>query len=350
MLSPGANSLASTLTSATTDAAATDAAATAATDAATTDAAATSAGPTDAGAADATTIDMATEAASSGVRHRQQRSGSPGRAGGVVNEREKDESEPSGSSELCQSGTEMSGNVRGLVGTEGSVQLSGGTAAEEQGCSGGTASVGKQRGQQSPVVTQSQSQSQSQPVAAAPAVVTDSDREVTECSTDGRSVAAMEEGHLCEESTVSVDECGGQQAVGTSSISGTSGSGGQSSVCSSDISGDREFDSTLGHPGEDLGSLSRSSSQSGGSTPVTPVRESDSSARAVRARARAVIVARQQTAQTELDQLEQLEQRHETALNSPSTPAVERELKDIEGELQRIVLSAGLPVSPMRRQ
>ena len=151
MLSPGANSLASTLTSATTDAAATDAAATAATDAATTDAAATSAGPTDAGAADAMTIDMATEAASSGVRHRQQRSGSPGRAGGVVNEREKDESEPSGSSELCQSGTEMSGNVRGLVGTEGSVQLSGGTAAEEQGCSGGIASVGKQRGQQSPV-------------------------------------------------------------------------------------------------------------------------------------------------------------------------------------------------------
>ena len=174
MLSPGANSLASTLTSATTDAAATAA----------TDAAATSAGPTDAGAADATTIDMATEAASSGVRHRQQRSGSPGRAGGVVNEREKDESEPSGSSELCQSGTEMSGNVRGLVGTEGSVQLSGGTAAEEQGCSGGTASVGKQRGQQSPVVTQSQShpQSQSQPAAAAPAVVTDSDREVTECT------------------------------------------------------------------------------------------------------------------------------------------------------------------------
>ena len=298
MLSPGANSLASTLTSTATSAAMTDAAATAATDAATTDAAATSAGPTD----------MATGAASSSVRHGQQRSGSPGRAGGVVNEREKDESEPSGSSELCQSGTEMSGNVRGLVGTEGSVQLSGGTAAEEQGCSGGTASVGKQRGQQSPVVTQSQSQSQSQsqPVAAAPAVVTDSDREVTECSTDGRSVAAMEEGHLCEESTVSVDECGGQQAVGSSSISGTSGSGGQSSVYSSDISGDREFDSTLGHPGEDLGSLSRSSGQSGGSTSVTPVREfeSDSSARAVRASAKAVFVAREQTAQAELEQLE----------------------------------------------
>ena len=95
-------------------------------------------------------------------------------------------------------------------------------------------------------------------------------------------------------------------------------------------------------------SVSSSTSQLGGSTPVTPVRESESSARAVRARARAVIVARQQTAQTELDQLEQLEQRHETALNSPSPPTVERELRDIEGELQRIVLSAGLPVSPMR--
>ena len=140
---------------------------------------------------------------------------------------------------------------------------------------------------------------------AAVATGTDSGRGVTECSTDGRSVAAMEEGHLCEESTVSVDECGGQQAVGTSSISGTSGSGGQSSVCSSDISGDREFDSTLGHPGEDLGSLNRSSSQScshaGGSTPITPVRESDSSARAVRARARAVFVARERTAQAALE-------------------------------------------------
>ena len=74
-------------------------------------------------------------------------------------------------------------------------------------------SAGKQRGQQSAVVTQSQSHSQSQPAVtvATAAVVTDvSDREVTECSTDGRSVAAMEEGHLCEESTVSVDECGGQ--------------------------------------------------------------------------------------------------------------------------------------------
>ena len=62
---------------------------------------------------------MATEAASSGVRRRQQRSGSPGKAGSVVSESEKGESEPSGSSELCQSGTEMLGNVRGLVSTEG---------------------------------------------------------------------------------------------------------------------------------------------------------------------------------------------------------------------------------------
>ena len=140
MLSPGANSLASTLTSATTSATATDATATA-------DAAATSAGPTDAGAADATTIDMATEAASSGVRHRQQRSGSPGRAGGVVNEREKDESEPSGSSVLCES-TAVVGSVGGLRGTEKSVQLSGETATQEQWCRGGTGSAGKQRGQQ----------------------------------------------------------------------------------------------------------------------------------------------------------------------------------------------------------
>ena len=85
---------------------------------------------------------------------------------------------------------------------------------------------------------------------------------MTECSTDGRSVAAMEEGHLCEESTVSVDECGGQQAVGTSSISGTSGSGSQSSVYSSGISGDREFDSTLGHPGEEFRGISAGQQQS----------------------------------------------------------------------------------------
>ena len=139
----------------------------------------------------------------------------------------------------------MSGNVRSLVGTEGSVQLSGGTAAEEQGCSGGTASAGKQIGQQSAVTVVTQSQSQQ--AATTAAVATDSDRELTECSTDSRSVAAMEEGHLCEESTVSVDKCGGQQAVGTSSISGTSGSGSQSSVYSSGISGDRECDNTLGN-------------------------------------------------------------------------------------------------------
>ena len=35
----------------------------------------------------------------------------------------------------------------------------------------------------------------------------------------------MEEGDLCGEITVSADECGGQQAIGNSSISGTSGSG-----------------------------------------------------------------------------------------------------------------------------
>ena len=53
-----------------------------------------------------------------------------------------------------------------------------------------------------------------------------------------------------------------QQAVG--SISGTSGSGSQSSVYGSGSSGDREFDSTLGHPGEDLRAGSSSHSQIGG--------------------------------------------------------------------------------------
>ena len=42
-----------------------------------------------------------------------------------MRENEKGESEPSGSSELCQSDTEMSGNVGGLVGHEESVQLFG---------------------------------------------------------------------------------------------------------------------------------------------------------------------------------------------------------------------------------
>ena len=75
----------------------------------------------------------------------------------------------------------------------------------------------------------------------------------------------------------------------------------------------------------------------------------------MRARARAVFVARERIAQAELEQLEQLEERQGAALNSPSTPAIERELtqlelKDIEGELQRIVLGAGLPNSPVRQQ
>ena len=57
------------------------------------------------------------------------------------------ESEPSGSSILCES-TAAVGSVGGLRGTEKSVHLSGETAAQEQWCSGGTGSVGKQRGQQ----------------------------------------------------------------------------------------------------------------------------------------------------------------------------------------------------------
>ena len=53
-------------------------------------------------------------------------------------------------------------------------------------------------------------------------------------STGGRYGVGEEP--LCEESTVSVGKGRGQQAVGSSSISGTSGSGSQSSVYSSGIS------------------------------------------------------------------------------------------------------------------
>ena len=122
--------------------------------------------------------------------------------------RERKMSEPSGSSVLCES-TAVVGSVGGLRGTEKSVQLSGETAAQEQWCRGGTGSAGKQRGQQ--------------------------------------------------------EAAGGsrQQAVCSSSISGTSGSGSQSCAYSRH-SGDRGFDSTLGHPGEDLGGHS-SSQLSGGS-------------------------------------------------------------------------------------
>ena len=112
------------------------------------------------------------------------------------------------------------------------------------------------------------------------------------------------------------------EAVCSSSISGTSGSGSQSFAYSRH-SGDRGFDSTLGHPGEDLGSVSTNSSQMGGgsgngSTPVTPTRDS---ARVVRARARAVFVARKRAAQAELEQFEQREEQQAVALISPSTVA-----------------------------
>ena len=43
--------------------------------------------------------------------------------------------------------------------------------------------------------------------------------------------------------------------------------------------------------------------------------------------------------------MSQLEEWQAVALINPSTPAIERELKDIESELQRIVLSASLPCS-----
>ena len=63
------------------------------------------------------------------IMQRQQQRG--GRAGGVVRENEKrGESEPSGSSELCESAAVV-GSVGGLImrGTEKSVQLSGETIA-----------------------------------------------------------------------------------------------------------------------------------------------------------------------------------------------------------------------------
>ena len=109
-------------------------------------------------------------------------------------------------------------------------------------------------------------------------------------------------------------------------------------------SSDRGFDSTLGNPGEDLGSVNTSSSQMGGgsgngSTPLTPARDS---ARAARVHSRAKFAAR--------ERLAQLEERQAAALRSPSIPTIERELKEIEGDLQRVVLNAGLPMSPVRQQ
>ena len=65
----------------------------------------------------ATTIDATFDS----VQRQQRRNGSPGRAGGVMNESEKrGESEPSGASELCE-GTTVAGSVGGLRGIEESV-------------------------------------------------------------------------------------------------------------------------------------------------------------------------------------------------------------------------------------
>ena len=65
----------------------------------------------------------------------------------------------------------------------------------------------------------------------------------------GRDSVATEKEHLCGESTASAGKGRGQQAVDRSSISGTSDSGGQSSVHISGISGDKEFDGTPGYQG-----------------------------------------------------------------------------------------------------
>ena len=62
---------------------------------------------------------------------------------------------------------------------------------------------------------------------------------------DAKRVSHHTEEQLCWESTVGVGKGRGQQAVGSSSISGTSGSGSQSSVYNSGISVDREFDSAV---------------------------------------------------------------------------------------------------------
>ena len=69
------------------------------------------------------------------------------------------------------------------------------------------------------------------------------------------SGSAVEEDELGWGSLADPDKWGGQKAVGGSNEIGTRGSGVQSSAHSSGSSGSRSFDSTLGHPGEDLAAV-----------------------------------------------------------------------------------------------
>ena len=89
------------------------------------------------------------------------------------------------------------------------------------------------------------------------------------------------------------------------------------------------------HPSDAPGYTNSTSSNGGGSgsgsMPVTP------SARSQRANRREIFVSRQRAA---LKQYERLEEQQQTALSSPSTPAIEMEIEGIESELQRIMYDA----------
>ena len=95
------------------------------------------------------------------------------------------------------------------------------------------------------------------------------------------------------------------------------------------------------YPSDVPGGANSTSSNGGGSgsgsMPVTP------SARSERANRREIFVSRQRAA---LEQYEKLEEQQQTALSSPSTPAMEREIEGIKGELQRITMRQ----SPSRQQ
>jgi len=112
-------------------------------------------------------------------------------------------------------------------------QLSGEAAAVEEQL-GGTAQVDKQRGRQ---------------------IGSGGEVPSRRHSSNRSSGSAVEEDELGWGSLADPDKWGGQKAVGGSNKIGTSGSGGQSSAHSSGSSGSRSFDSTLGHPGEDLAAV-----------------------------------------------------------------------------------------------
>ena len=84
-------------------------------------------------------------------------------------------------------------------------------------------------------------------------------------------------------------------------------------------------------PGYTNSTSSNGGGSGSGSMPVTP------SARSQRVNRREIFVSRQRAA---LKQYESLEEQQQTALSSPSTPAIEREIEGIESELQRIMYDA----------